>query len=75
VNVRDFNNDVAIITREVTHAHLRFIGGDPGKAEWHLATARDAIDLLLLSMRVPVKVVAAKVMKKIRGAGKRRRRH
>jgi hypothetical protein len=74
MNVRDFNNDVAIITREVTQAHLCFIGGEFGTAEWHLATARDAIDLLLLSMRVPVKVVAAKVMKKIRGAGKRRRR-
>jgi hypothetical protein len=74
MNVRDFGNDVAIITREVTQAHLRFIGGEPCKAEWHLATARDAIDLLLLSMRVPVKVVAAKVMKKIRSDRKRRRR-
>jgi hypothetical protein len=74
MNVRDFNNDVAIITREVTQAHLRFIGGELNKAEWHLATARDAIDLLLLSMRVPVKVVAAKVMKKIRSDRKRRRR-
>jgi hypothetical protein len=31
MNVRDFNNDVAIITREVTQAHLRFIGGELAK--------------------------------------------